>query len=265
MSREKTYGVIGCGWLGESIGQDWIKEEKTVIGSTTTKEKIEKLESIGISAHLLDHKQEEKDLKWLNKIDVLLLNIPPSDLKENYAKFMLHIAKNVKRDAKIIFISSTSVYANNNTEVNENSELEITRRNSAFIINAERKLSEFAKERLTIIRMAGLVGKERNPAKYMSGREINGGQTPVNLIHLEDCMGIINHIIKNNIWGEVFNASSQQHPTKEEYYTFAAKQLKVTPPVFNDKAQPYKTIECEKLIKEYGYEFKYHSPFHFPL
>src|SRR5690554_6100593 len=265
MSREKTYGVIGCGWLGESIGQDWIKEEKTVIGSTTTKEKIEKLESIGISAHLLDHKQEEKDLKWLNKIDVLLLNIPPSDLKENYAKFMLHIAKNVKRDAKIIFISSTSVYANSNGVVTEEGELEGSRRNSAYLINAEKMMKVFAKDRLTIVRFSGLVGGERHPAKYMQGRNISGGNEAVNLIHLADCIGIVNHIIDNDIWGETINASAPANPTKKEYYTASAKSMEIEAPIFDMEKQDSKIISSEKLIKHYGYNFKYPDPFLFPL
>jgi|SRR5690554_730399 len=265
MSKEKIFGVVGCGWLGLSMAQKWIKEDMSVLGTTTTKEKIKSLEAEGIIAYLLENKQDEKDLKWLKQVDVLLLNIPPSGLKEEYANLMLKIAKQIKTDAKIIFISSTSVYANNNKEVTEESELEETRKNSAYIINAEQSLLDFAKERLSIIRMSGLVGKERNPAKYMQGRNVSGGNEPVNLIHLEDCMGIIDHIINNSIWGEIFNASTQEHPSKKEYYTYAAKQLNIDPPVFNDKSQSYKTINSDKLIKKFGYTFKYADPFDFPI
>ena len=262
---EKIYGVVGCGWLGLSMAQKGIKEERSVHGTTTTKEKIKDLESEGIVVHLLDSKKDEKDLKWLNQVDVLLLNIPPSSLKERYGDFMMKIAKQVKSDAKIIFISSTSVYANNNQVVTEESELEGTRRNSSYIINAEKQLEDFAKDRLTIIRMSGLVGKERNPAKYMKAREIRGGKEPVNLVHLEDCMGIIDHIIDSSIWGEIFNASAAKHPSKEEYYTFAAEKLKIEPPTFNSKPQAYKIIDGEKLVKKFGYSYAYDDPHSFPL
>lgn len=263
--QNKIYGVVGCGWLGLQIAQKWVDEKKTVHGTTTTKDKLKELESKGIVAHYLDNKQEEKETKWLNEVDVLLLNIPPSNLKDAYATFMMKIAKQVKQDAKIIFISSTSVYANNNKEVTEESELEGTRRNSAYLIDAEKMLEDFAKGRLTIIRFAGLVGGDRNPAKYMTGRTISGGGEPVNLIHQEDCIGIIDHIIDNSIWGEIFNGSTAVHPTKKEYYTFAAKKLNIEPPTFDDKNNDYKIINGSKIVEQFGYSYKYNDPFDFPM
>lgn len=262
--QSKVYGVVGCGWLGMPMAEKWIQEQKTVHGTTTSKDKIKNIETAGIIPHVLDNEKSEQDTKWLFELDFLLLNIPPSNLKEEYGNYMLKIVKQLNPTAKIIFISSTSVYANNNKEVTEEDELEGTRKNSACIINAENMLKEFAKDRLTIIRMSGLVGKDRNPAIYMQGRKINGGKDPVNLIHLEDCMGTIDFMINGSIWGEIFNASAPTHPAKEDYYVHAAKQLNVEPPTFKDESQSYKIIDSTKLIKEYGYSFKYLDPYIFP-
>ncbi|PWH85549.1 Rossmann-fold NAD(P)-binding domain-containing protein [Brumimicrobium oceani] len=261
---KNIYGVVGCGWLGLPTAKKWIQEEKTVHGTTTSKDKIESLEKVGINAHILDSEKSNEETKWLSELDYILLNIPPSSLKEEYGNFMLKIVKQLKPPAKIIFISSTSVYANNNQEVTEASELEGTRRNSAYLIDAEKMLEEFAKERLTIIRFAGLVGGDRNPAKYMTGRTISGGNDPVNLIYQDDCIGIIDHIINNSIWGEVFNGSATVHPTKKEYYTFAAKQLNIEPPTFDGENKDYKIIDGNKIAEKFGYEYKYANPFDFP-
>ncbi|WP_107039078.1 NAD(P)-binding domain-containing protein [Brumimicrobium mesophilum] len=262
---EKIYGVVGCGWLGLPMAKKWIQEQKTVQGSTTSKDKIEKLEKEGIVGHILDSEKTNEEIKWLSELDYILLNIPPSNLKEEYGNFMMKIVKQLKPTAKIVFISSTSVYANNNQEVTEEAELEGTRRNSAYIINAEKALEDFAKDRLTIVRFSGLVGGDRNPAKYMTGRTISGGEEPVNLIHQEDCMGIIEHIIENSIWGKIFNGSAEMHPSKEEYYTFAAKKLNIEPPTFDEKNKDYKIIDGSKITEKFRYEYQHKDPFDFPM
>lgn len=262
--ESKVYGVVGCGWLGLPTAKKWIQEKRTVHGTTTSIDKIKSLEIEGIIAHVLDSEKSAQETKWLSELDYILLNIPPSSLKEEYGNYMLKIVKQLNPEAKIIFISSTSVYANNNKLVSEEDELEGTRRNSAYLIKAEEMLQDFAKDRLTIVRMAGLVGKDRNPAIYMQGREISGGDEPVNLIHLEDCIGIIDSIINRSIWGETFNGSAPVHPTKKEYYTYAAEKLNVEPPTFNDKNQSYKIIDSKKISEQFDYTFKYSDPFDFP-
>lgn len=266
---KKVYGVVGCGWLGMPIAKEWISRSRVVHGTTSTESKLEKLEEENIIAHLLWGEESaqisSENVKWLKTIDVLLLNIPPSSLRESYGNLMLNIVKELNPKANIIFISSTSVYADTNQEVSEQTPLEGRGRNSKYIIEAEKMLKNYANQRLTIIRMSGLIGKGRNPAKFMNGREIGGGNVPVNLIHLEDCMGVINHIVDNEIWGESFNASAPIHPTKKEYYTQAANQLGIEPPKFIEDNKDYKIIDSSHLIEEYNYEFKYLDPLTFPL
>lgn len=263
--ENKIYGVVGCGWLGMPTAKKWIQEQRIVHGTTTTLDKVKVLESEGIIAHVLDSNKNNEATQWLSELDYILLNIPPSSLKEEYGNFMMKIVKQLKPEAKIVFISSTSVYANNSESVTEKDELEGTRRNSAYLINAEQMLQDFAKDRLTIIRFAGLVGADRNPAIYMEGRTISGGEEPVNLIHQEDCMGMIDYVINRSIWGEIFNGSAPNHPTKKEYYTFAAKKLNIDPPSFDEKKQSYKIIDSSKIIEEFDYKFNYSDPFDFPL
>lgn len=266
---DRVYGVVGCGWLGMPIAKEWISRSRVVHGTTSTESKLEKLEEENIIAHLLSGEESvqisSENTKWLKTIDVLLLNIPPSSLKESYGDLMLNIVKELNPEANIIFISSTSVYANTNQKVSEQTPLKGKGRNSKYIIEAEEMLREYANHRLTIIRMSGLIGKGRNPANFMKGREIGGANAPVNLIHLEDCMGIINRIVDHEIWGETFNASAPNHPTKKEYYTQAANQLSIEPPKFIEDNKDYKIIGSSHLIEEYNYEFKYLDPLTFPL
>jgi len=262
---DKKYAVVGCGWLGLPIAEKWVNENKKVYGTTTTDNKIKTIEDKGIEAHILEDGMVESNKEWLKKVDYLLLCIPPSNLKENYSNFLLKIVEQLNKDAKIVMISSTSVYGDNNTEVNEESPLDGTGRNSRYVIEAEQKLKAYAKKNVSVIRMSGLVGADRNPAKYMQGRTISGGNEPVNLIHLSDCIGIIEHVIKDNIWGETLNGSAPSHPSKKEYYTYAAEQLGIQPPLFDLEKQNSKSVSSNKLIDKYGYNFIFSDPFLFPL
>jgi nucleoside-diphosphate-sugar epimerase len=264
MNKGKTYGVIGCGWLGLPIAEKWTNEQKKVHGTTTTEGKIELLKSKRIIPHILKDNIEEEKKEWMKEIDILLLCIPPSNLKEKYADFLVDIVKHLKPSAKTVMISSTSVYGNKNQIAIEEDTLDGTGRNTPFIIAAEKKLSAYAKESITTIRMSGLLGKDRNPAKYMQGRSISGGNEPVNLIHLQDCIGVIEHIINNNIWGETINASAPKHPTKKDFYVYSAEQLNIEPPTFNEIKQDSKIVSSDKLVNQYGYQFIYADPYTFP-
>lgn len=262
---ENCWGVIGCGWLGLPFAKHLILKGNKVIGSTTSAEKMEVLRKEGVSPLLLSANNNVQQHEVLSSCNYILLNIPPSTLKENYASAMLNICTQLSPKSKVIFISSTSVYADKNQTASEIDALDGNGRNAAYIIEAENKLKKALKERLTIIRMAGLVGGERHPAKFMSGKKYEHGKNKVNLIHLDDCIGLIDKVAKENYFGEIINGCSSEHPTKMDYYTWAADQIKITPPTFNQEEGKWKKISNKKSTSSLNYNYKYESPYEFPL
>ena len=87
------------------------------------------------------------------------------------------------------------------------------------------------------------------------------GNKPVNLIHLDDCIGIINHVIEQNIWGEVINGCCPEHPTRDEFYKKAAIVADVEPPLFDFSTEfKFKKVGTVKLTNQLGYTFKFQSP-----
>lgn len=262
---ENCWGVIGCGWLGMPFAKHLIKDGNKVVGSTTSTEKMAVLRDAGISPVLFSADGKDKLEEIFNSCSYILLNIPPSSLKKNYADTMLHITNQLQSTAKIIFISSTSVYADKNQEAKETDELDGEGRNAPYIIEAEQALKNSLKERLTIIRMAGLVGGDRHPAKYMSGKSYDNGKDKINLIHLDDCIGLINEVVKQNYFGQTLNGCSTEHPTKIDYYTWAAKKMKITPPIFQKKEGNWKEVSNKKSKNSLKYLYKYNSPFDFPI
>lgn len=262
---ENCWGVIGCGWLGLPFAKHSIENGNKVIGTTTSKEKMEVLRNAGISPVLFTADGDERIGDIFNSCNFILLNIPPSSLREIYSEKLLSLAKQFHPESKVIFISSTSVYADKNQEAKETDELDGEGRNAPYIIEAERALKQHLKERLTIIRMAGLVGGERHPAKFMSGKAYDNGKDKINLIHLEDCIGLINEVTEKKYYGETLNGCSTEHPTKIDYYTWAAKKMKITPPIFQEKEGSWKEVSNKKSKNSLKYHYKYNSPFDFPI
>ena len=48
--------------------------------------------------------------------------------------------------------------------------------------------------------------------------EVLNSDTPINYIHLEDCIGIILSVIKKNKWGEIYLGVAPFHPNKKNYF-----------------------------------------------
>lgn len=260
----KKWGVVGCGWLGLPLANELVSEGEAVIGTTSSQEKIEQLKECGIEPQLLIQEGFYEHQTWLRTLDILVLNIPPSAFDDKYPEAMSSVVKQVNKDCKVIFISSTSVYPNCNGEVNEQTPTTGKHRNGPVVSKAEIKLEEILGKRLTILRMAGFVGGNRNPVKYLSGRTISGANAPVNLVHRKDCIRVIREVQRTNFWGMKLNVCASEHPTKESYYTRAAKNAGLKEPKFTEESVDFKIIDNTSSQEMLGYTYLYDSPFDFP-
>jgi nucleoside-diphosphate-sugar epimerase len=80
------------------------------------------------------------------------------------------------------------------------------------------------------------------------------------VIHQDDCIAIITAIIRQDAWGEVFNACSDVHPARKDFYTLAAEKAGLALPSFASGASNFKIIQSDKLKQRLGYAFKYPDP-----
>ena len=79
---------------------------------------------------------------------------------------------------------------------------------------------------------------------------LTDGTAPVNLIHLYDCIKILVAIVKENQWGETFNAVHPNHPEKQHYYGEKAKSEGLELPFYEtSNHKTYKTIDsCKPFL-----------------
>ena len=236
------------GWLGKPLATSLLEEGFAVKGSTTTESKLTDLEALGVEAHLVNIEEYEEFDLFLQS-EILIINITSKDV-DAYARLIEQIQESTIK--KVLFVSSTSVYPNTNavvTEDNETVQKVLTEVESLF-----RKNRYFE---TTILRFAGLFGPNRHPGNWFrGGRKIPQPDGYVNMIHQEDCIEIIHEIIAQNAWNETFNACSNHHPTRREFYTNAKLSLGMEVPEFEETDKPlFKIISSKKLQEALNYTF----------
>ena len=264
--------ILGCGWLGFPLAQKLIETGYEVKGSTTSESKLDVLQSHKIEPFLI--RLEENQVtgtvsEFLIDSEILIIDIPPGLRKiteatsektfVNKIKTLLPFIEN-STIKKVIFISSTSVYGDSDLIpiVTEESDLHPDTESGKQLAEVENIFRNNRNFETTIIRFGGLIGEDRNAIKMLTGKtNVPNPEAPINLIHQEDCIGIISELLKQNYWNETFNAVAPNHPTRKKYYTEKAKKLDLIAPLFNENDTSIgKIVSSEKLEKFLGYKFK---------
>ncbi|OWY25330.1 SDR family NAD(P)-dependent oxidoreductase [Sphingobacteriales bacterium UPWRP_1] len=271
--------VIGCGWLGFPLAQQLLAQGYAVKGSTTTAAKLPVLQQAGIEAYLLQlNPLPQGNLPALLQARTLVVNIPPAakqfaaETETRHLQQMQALCEAVAASEvqQVILVSSTSVYAPLGRLVTEEDAALGTPATAAgrALRAVEQLWQQQGRFGVTILRMAGLAGGSRHPGRFLAGRvEVAGGNAPVNLVHLDDCIGVICEVLQQNCFPAVFNVCADEHPTRREFYPFAARQLHLQPPVFlppeTDTELAGNYISNTRLTTQLGYRFKYPDPFGF--
>ena len=264
--------VLGCGWLGLPLAKALIQKGYDVKGSTTSIDKKDLLENSRIThfpiALQVDNFSAPVD-DFLAESETLIIAIPPklrgknkdySDANKNsFVKKIENLLPFIENSTvkNLLFISSTAVYGEANTTITDKSPLSPVTESGKQLAEIETLLSQNTHFKTTILRFGGLIGPDRNPARFLAGKEnVANPNTPINLIHLDDCIGIILRILETKTWGTQLNAATPNHPTRKEYYTQKALESNLTPPRFDEsKPSVGKTILSDELITRLDYTF----------
>ncbi|MFC5270299.1 SDR family oxidoreductase [Adhaeribacter terreus] len=264
----KKISILGCGWLGLPLAEAFVRQGYEVHGSTTTPEKLTLLAEKQILPYQIELNTLE--LKPENQLffdnEILIVNIPPKrNSGNNYAQQINNLQQALLRSTvkKVIFVSSTSVYQPALEEITEASTLD--HENAKELLEAESIIANDGNPwQTTIIRFAGLFGSGRAPGRFIAGKtDLPDPEAPVNFIHLEDCIQIIQEIVKQEKWKEIFNACADEHPSRKVFYTEAARKLQFPAPTFEAKKvgkKPEKLISNQKLKETLHYKFTFPDP-----
>jgi nucleoside-diphosphate-sugar epimerase len=263
--------VVGCGWLGLPLAISLQNSGHNIVATCRSKQKAKELTKLGFDAETFELGDELKHprLAALFASKVLVLNIPVGRKNPKTDHFLQHMQALLKHAAQsqiqnIIFISTTSVYGDDCGIVTELSPTNPQTQSGQINLAVEAKVREHFADRHTIIRPAGLVGNARHPATYLAGKSgLLNPDNRVNLVHQDDVVCAIQTVIERGIWGQTLHLSALEHPTRAEYYAWAAEKLALNPPNFV-KGQGValgKQIDATSSLQVLGLSLKYPSPF----
>lgn len=243
-----------------------------VKGSTTSPEKLAQLEAAGITPYLLrfDPWLQGEQVSDFFKADVLFFNIPPGRRRPDVESFFDTVIRDLVKELRyspidwLLFASSTSVYAEVNGPVYEENagKHQPWSLSGRALLAAEQTLREADAFETTILRFAGLYGYDRQPGRFLAGRtDVARGAAPVNLVHQDDAVAVVEAVIEQDVRGEAFNVCADAHPTRRALYVAAARQMGLAPPTFaDDKTTSFKIVTNQKLKERLGYTFQHPDP-----
>ncbi|MFT6248717.1 MAG: nucleoside-diphosphate-sugar epimerase [Cognaticolwellia sp.] len=272
-----SVSIIGCGWLGQALAKHLMTNKVDIIASYQSKKTHEKLIELDIPAAKLSLPLEDEVLSCQSLDDianidvqlfqkrVLIIAIPPQ-LKKGRLDYplkiqqLIHMAE-LGNTAHIILLNSTAIYNGLYGRVDETSELNLSAEKVETLVDAEQAAKKFTKG-LTILRLAGLVGPNRHPGKFLQVKRVfeNAG-APVNLVHQVDVIQIIEKLIGDDnvhIEPNIYNVVSNTDSNRQQYYQVAAESLGLPLPQFSFEQQKTtgKKIIGERLRSKLNYTYK---------
>lgn len=263
MPGKTKISILGCGWYGSALGKAFIADGIQVKGSTTSAAKMDNLAALSIKPYIVNFLpgEERYDTDFFD-CDVLWIAIPPKSRSGEGAAF-IEKAKGIISAIKqfkiqnVVFISSTGVYTDSNQYVNEETDPQPNTEAGRVLFEAENLFRAEDSFKTTIIRFAGLIGPGRNPGRFFAGKkDIPNGDAPVNLIHLDDCIGISKAILTKQAFGQLFNGCSPGHPAKSDFYTQAALDSGFEKPEFIKELKEWKIVESVNVEPILGYRYE---------
>jgi nucleoside-diphosphate-sugar epimerase len=241
--------IIGCGWLGKPLSMHLFSSGYEVAGSVRNESLLEELIENQIDAFLYDGKKY-LDIPEEHRIsDWLIICFPPSK-SDHYSQQIKELASQISPRTRILFTSTTGVYLPNEF-VDERSEV----KEDHIVRIAERVVIESDRD-YVIFRLAGLIGGERHPVKQLSGKTLEDGQHPVNLVDRLDVIRAVCVVLESSIKNDIFNIAYPDHPVRGDYYTEMAIKLQLPLPVFHFGVSLGKKVDGSKIERVMNFSYR---------
>ncbi len=220
-TQMKNYLIIGYGWLGKALAAELKSEGINIWASTSDVHKLSEIQANGFFG--IPVAKTNQILSWKKlpetHFDKVIITLPPFEGVLESLNNLL----NTLSYSQLVFTSSTGVYVESDSLINESSAVD----ESHLVSQMETFIRSQTKSPYQILRLAGHIGPNRHPLRYFlrHRRPISNGQAPVNLIHQSDMIAAIVVLLQDVQQDSVYNLCWPEHPTKEKYYGDLALEM----------------------------------------
>lgn len=272
--------IIGCGYVGSLIAQQWRNEGTSVTALARSEAAAAKLQALGINSRHgdLDDPASLRGLPLAGAILYYLAPPPPVGTTDNRMRHFVAALDPATLPRTIVYISTTGVYGDTAGEwVSEASPLNPQADRARRRVDAETTLGAWCEGHgvpLTILRVAGIYGPDKLPVKRLREgtpvlREEECGYT--NRIHVEDLVTICLKVVRSGEGMRVYNVSDGHPGTMSGYFNAVADALGLPRPPAITMAEAHRVLtpamlsyltesrrmDNRKLLDELGVVLKY--------
>jgi len=270
--------IIGCGYVGLPLGKALVAKEHEVYGVRRSAEGNAELEAAGIKPLVADITQPETLAALPGPFDWVVNCVSSSKGgPEVYRQVYLDGTKNLLQwlsanpPKKFIYTSSTSVYGQTDgMPVKESASTMPVNETSQILVQTEKLLLQAfqtSKFPAVILRVAGIYGPGRGHLfqQYLKDEaRIHGkGDRIINMIHLDDAVGVIMAALKGGHAGEIYNVVDDEPVSQVNFYRWLGEALgKDMPPHATEEENAErkrgltnKKVANRKLKMELGYQY----------
>jgi len=254
--------ILGCGYLGRVVALRWLAEGKSV--AALTRSRSAELHTMGIEPVLGD--VTDPASLQLPSVETVLYAIgldrnSGKSMREVYLNGLSNVLNVLPRPKTFIYISSTSVYGQNDGDwVDESSPTLPVEESGQIVLECERLLRERLPEAI-ILRFAGIYG----PGRVIRRASIEKGEAfatdpdgYLNLIHVDDGATAVLAAAVRAPAGATYNVVDDQPMTRREFYSEMASQLGAPEPRFTPAVErTNRRIQNGRMHSELGVDLQF--------
>ncbi len=262
--------IAGAGYLGQALADRALAAGKHDV-SVLRRRAVEWPGVNSIQADLL----QPETLKVLRDVeDIVYCASADASDEESYRRIyqdglqnLVHVVQAQGGYRRLVYISSTSVYAEANGAVVDESDQNLAQKGpSRFMVSGEKILMQ-GKGDYSILRMGGIYGPGRTyflrRVKEGAERIYAKGGVYSNRIHRDDCVGMILHVLAGEAARQVYNGVDCEAADRNEVIRWMAGQMGIDPSTLQSTddlkriaARGNKRISNQKILAA-GYRFLY--------
>jgi len=267
MIKIQTVSILGCGWLGTALALALLDDGYIVKGSVSShKSSLNDPRIILYDIHVGSKLSGGSNMHDFFKTDYLIWMIPfkrSLDPPEIYADQAHAVLRQLRKMPVpyVMVVGSTSIYPMTQRIASEEQPIVPDTRRAQVLLDVEQLFLAQSQTVTALLRVGGLHGYDRNSSRMLDGKQkIKTPEAPVNLIHRDDCVGIIKALLGQKKGG-VYNVVATQHPSRREFYTHRAKVLGLPNPKFETTSRThYKRVQNDKIKATLSYNFSFPDP-----